>query len=89
MPNRREHNKDCESKGISPKVCDRTNEWMDEPVKDGGGCTHREKRHSLVDCAIWAVKGNPRESLQRYSACQAHRNMDKKTDRCSSESLQE
>jgi hypothetical protein len=88
MPNRQEHNKRCESKGISPKVCDKTNAWMDDPSKDGGGCTHREKRHSSVDCLRWALS-NPKEAKERYSACQIHRDVDRETDSCHSESLQE
>jgi len=89
MPARKEHNQDCENKGISPKVCEETNQWMDAPAKEGGGCAHREKHHSPVDCVKWALSGNPREARERYRACQAHREADKKTDRCGSESLQE
>jgi hypothetical protein len=89
MPSRREHNKKCESKGISPEVCNTTNEWMDAPAKAGGGCTHREKRHSPIDCVKWALSGNPKEAIGRYNACQVHRQADKETDRCGSESLQE
>ena len=89
MPARREHNKDCESKGISSRVCNKTNEWMDAPSTEGGGCAHREKRHGSVDCVKWALSGNPREAPERYRACQAHREMDRKTDRCGSESLEE
>lgn len=88
MPTRRGHNKSCESEGISPKICDKTNEWMDAPAKEGGGCTHREKRHSSIDCVKWALS-NPKEARERYRACQIHRQEDRETDRCGSESLQE
>jgi len=91
MPTRREHNKDCQSKGISAKVCEETNQYMDAPAKEGGGCAHREQRHRTVDCVVWAAKSaaNPKEAVDRYHACHAHREADKKTDRCGSESLKE
>lgn len=88
MPTRREHNKRCESKGISSRICDKTNEWMDAPSRDGGGCAHREKRHSSVNCLQWALL-NPKEAKQRYDACQIHREADRETDSCGSESLRE
>ena len=89
MRTKKEHDDYCQSKGISQSICDKTNRWMDEPAKDGGGCVHREKRHNSVDCLRWALSGNPREAKERYSACQAHREADRKTDRCGSRSLQE
>jgi len=61
---------------------------MDEPAKAGGGCSHREKRHGSADCFKWAL-ANPQKFTERYRACQAHREADKKTDRCGSKSLQE
>lgn len=88
MPSRKEHDDYCKSKGISPKVCEKTNEWIDAPAKDGGGCTHREQRHRTIDCLKWAAS-NPRESRERYAACQAHREADRKADKCGSTSLQE
>lgn len=91
MKTRKEHNVYCESKGISPKVCDQTNQYMDEPAKEGGGCAHREQRHSTVDCLKWVAKSatNPKEAVEQYRACQAHREADRKTDRCGSKSLED
>ena len=89
MKSRKEHNVFCVSKGIHPTVCDKTNRWMDEPAKRGGGCAHRKQRHSLVDCLKWSLSsGNLREAKEHYLACQIHREADRKTDRCDSESLE-
>lgn len=88
MKTRKAHNSYCMSKGISLIVCDETNQWMDEPAKDGGGCAHRKQRHGSADCLRWALTGqNPQETVSRYLACQIHREADRKTDRCGSESL--
>jgi hypothetical protein len=87
MKTKREHNAYCESKGVSPKICEATNQHMDAPAKEGGGCAHREKYHSSVDCVRWALSGNPKEAIERYHACQIHREADRKTDRCGSKSL--
>ena len=89
MKTKREHNAYCESKGVSPKICDITNQHMDAPAKDGGGCAHREKYHRSVDCVKWALSGNPKEVIEKYRACQIHREADRKTDRCDSKSLHE
>jgi len=88
MPNKREHDKYCKSKGISPKVCEETNIHMDRPAKEVVGCLHREERHSLLDCTTWALR-SPKEAKERFRACQAHRELDRQTDRCDSESLKE
>jgi len=88
MPARKEHNEICQSKGISAKVCEETNQHMDAPAKEGGGCAHREQRHRTIDCVVWAA-ANPKEAAERYRACQVHREADRKTDRCGSESLKE
>ena len=88
MKTRREHNEYCESKGINRKVCNETNEWMDEPAKSGGGCAHRKQRHSSTDCLKWSLSaGSLREARKRYLACQIHREADRKTSRCGSKSL--
>lgn len=88
MKTRKKHNEYCESKGVNRKVCNKTNKWMDEPAKEGGGCAHRKQRHSSVDCVKWTLSGgNLREVKERYVACQIHREADRKTDRCDSESL--
>ena len=88
MKTRKEHNVFCASKGVNPNMCDKTNRWMDEPAKKGGGCSHRKKRHSSVDCLTWALSArNLREGVARYRACQYHREADRKTDRCDSKSL--
>ena len=88
MKTRKEHNEYCESKGINRKVCDETNKWMDEPAKEGGGCAHRKQRHSSVDCVKWAFSArNVQDGIARYRACQIHREADRKTDLCDSESL--
>lgn len=54
MKTKKEHNDYCESKNIDPVICDKTNQWMDEPAKKDGGCAHREQRHGSVDCLAWA-----------------------------------
>lgn len=54
MKTKKEHNDYCESKNIDPVICDKTNQWRDEPAKKGGGCAHREQRHGSVDCLAWA-----------------------------------
>lgn len=88
MKTKKQHDVYCESKDINPKICDETNQWMDEPAKRGGGCAHRKERHSSVDCLKWSLSAkNPREATDRYRACQVHREADRKTDRCGSESL--
>jgi len=90
MKSRREHNRYCTSKGISPRICDDTNQWMDEPAKEVGGCVHRNQRHSSTDCLKWALSAkSPREIIPRFLACQIHREADRKTDRCGSKSLYE
>jgi len=91
MKTKKEHNDYCESKGISRKICGETNQWMDEPARNGGGCAHREQRHSSMDCLKWAALSvrNPGEVGNRYRACQIHREADRKTDRCGSKSLHE
>ncbi len=61
---------------------------MDAPSRRGGGCAHREQRHRTIDCLTWAAR-NPKEAVDRYHACQVHREADRKTDRCGSKSLQE
>lgn len=88
MRTRKQHNDFCESFGIDPNICDITNKWMDKPAKDGGGCSHRNKRHSSQDCFAFALKGKIfSEMRNRYLACQIHREADRKTDRCGSKSL--
>jgi hypothetical protein len=64
---------------------------MDAPAKEICGCSHRDQRHSTVDCLEWAAKSimNPKEAVERYRACQAHREADRKTDRCGSKSLED
>jgi len=85
---RKKHNEYCESKGIDRNICDKTNEWMDNPAKKGGGCAHRKQRHSSVDCLRWSLSAkNPKEAIERYRACEIHREADRKTDRCGSKSL--
>jgi hypothetical protein len=88
MKTRKEHNSYCTSKGIDPRICNETNQWMDDPVKEGGGCAHRKQRHGSIDCLRWALSGqNPQDTVSRYLACQIHREADRKTDRCGSEPL--
>ena len=88
MKTRREHNIYCESHGVTPKICDQTNKWMDAPAKKGGGCAHRKERHHLIDCIRYSLSAkNKREAKERYEACQIHREADRKTDRCGSKSL--
>ena len=39
-------------------------------------------------CVRWSLSAkNPREAIERYHACQIHREADRKTDRCGSKSL--
>ena len=88
MKTKKQHNEHCESKGINRNICDKTNEWMDEPAKRGGGCAHRKQRHSSEDCLRWSLSAkNPQEAVGRYLACQVHREADRETDRCGSKSL--
>ena len=88
MKTKKQHDVYCESKGIAPKICDKTNQWMDEPAKKGGGCAHRKERHGSVDCLKWSLSAkNLRQAKEHYFACQVHREADRKTDRCGSKSL--
>ena len=48
MKTRKEHNVFCASKGVNPNMCHKTNRWMDEPAKKGGGCSHRKKGTVLL-----------------------------------------
>jgi len=89
MRRRRDHNAYCEAFGVSPNVCNETNKWMDAPAKHGGGCKHREKRHSNSDCLKWSLNSdNILEGIERFfRACQIHRKADRKTDKCGSKAL--
>ena len=88
MRRRKEHNTYCESFGVNPIICDETNKWMDAPAKHGGGCSHREKRHSSSDCMMLALKAKTFiEGFDRYFACQIHREADRRTDKCGLGSL--
>ena len=88
MKTKKEHNEYCAFKGVDPRMCNDTNQWMDEPVKEGGGCAHRNQRHGSIDCLRWGLSAkNPREAINRYLACQIHREADRITDRCGSKSL--
>jgi hypothetical protein len=88
MPTRKEHNSFCEQDGINPAVCDRTNAWMDAPARKGGGCAHREERHSSRDCLRLALSATTlQEGAGQYLACQLHRELDRRSDRCGSKPL--
>jgi len=92
MPNRKEHNKFCEAKGIDPKICDKVNRWMDRPSLKYGPA-HRRYRHNPDDCRELARKElqkalkrgeNLLEALKRAGdhrrACMAHIYLDKEKE---------